>query len=814
MTRALTYVDDQRYIFTSEIDTNAGRTFVAVHWTALAFDASDAFVVPLRKYIRERHEITEVWIVYPRDLSSSFATLRLSERFPTHDDIGMPRLHRFFTVDEHGQLHEENTPSRDAGALVVSEGMASYVIEDGLRQLFRDTDSLATATSGYHFVHPSGVHSDRFIRASQSVSRTQHAFFVAMALLARMAPAPSRTVWVDSASISSVGYAYAELLRRLGVATSYKVETFGGHSGLPAQLQPSTGDVVVISGTTSGSLAKRAIADKGVPATDVFTLFYLCADEPNDENVLQHGVVLCDLTSRPNDLVRPIRDARIEPYVVYRTGTCELCETGHGTIELEGDSFFPATGGIDLRMPSLIDRPLARKRARSGRPATDFDGQDYFEDLYGHNAIVYSRGTPVDGAAYSVTTRIEHLLDTEADSRPARRIVKELQATMPDVVPAAVVSLTDNDSAALGRFAARRFFGDACREVSTDSGTPWRVWRGDGVDSFDSLPDDGVLLICAGVIASGRLVSSISRELRQVKGKYTRRVFIVAAHPQSAASWDIFEKSMERVSSDQVAPPMTTVWRLPREARSPHESTPWDREGIVLDNVGAWLASRPEHAELRAAIDARRMQLSVLTNNQLFVGSRDAGRDTGMYPLRANFALWPFDWTTHEHVPPGTVPTHAEIYATVAHLLYESRRINPVVDQRTINARRHGYALHPAIFDRFNDPVIQAAILRASAPGELQYDLNDDASHTVADILIFTLKNANTEAGGAAYEFLLSLAEGLQEGTPYGLRISAPMLKRVVDVATNTYGPTFEELDSAPRLRALLLYVQRKCAPA
>lgn len=222
--------------------------------------------------------------------------------------------------------------------------------------------------------------------------------------------------------------------------------------------------------------------------------------------------------------------------------------------------------------------------------------------------------------------------------------------------------------------------------------------------------------------------------------------------------------------------------------------------------MGSWLLSAG-FDDLATALEPRVMQLSALTDNALFVG---AGADPMMRPVNRKFALWPFAWDEHPRAREnGAVPTHAEIYATVAHLLYESRRLSPRVDSRTITPRRHGYALQPAMFDRFNDPVIQAAFLRAAEPGELHYETDPDASRAVADIVSFVLSNHTIEAGDASYEFLLALAEGINPSNGYGLKLNSEALTDVLSRARTDFGQDFEQLVSnAPRLRGLLLYLE------
>ena len=800
-----TLVDEHRYVFTSEVEHDEIRSFVTVHWTALPFAPEETFLRPLREYLRPRHEVAEVWMVYPPDMDELFLALQDTDRFPAIDETGTPRLYRFFTIDKTGNFTEQRA-TKSPDAVPVTPAMVRTVTEDGLRQLFRDTESLASATAGFHFTHPSGSHSAHFIRASQAVSRTQHSYFLAMALLDVFHCPSDLTIWVDTAGISTVGYTFADLLRRFGVLHAVRVETFTGYGGLEESLNPVADDLVLISGSTSGSLAQAVVTKKKLPADQVATLFYLGAAIPAAED----GHVLCDLTNRDEDVTPSVRDARIAPYTTFKGEPCDLCVSGSGEIVLDGDSFFPAARALDLRMPGLLDRPLDGKRARATRAqVTHFDGQGYFEDLFGHSAIVYTAGTAVEASAHAVSTRLSHLLEPDAGPGPADRIATALDAAIAGAPPVTVViSLPDKDSAAFGQYVARRLLGDPPTEVAAPDGLRWRVWRGDGGEGLAGLTAGCTVLVCAGVVGSGRQLTSISRELRKVDGGFQPLYFVGAAHPESSTTWSILEQTLGRVSSTGTSR-LTPVWKLPREPRSPGAPTPWTRESDELQRVGDWLADQPEYKTSVATLEARGKQLGALSNKNLFVGATSSGSDVRMRDINRSFALWPFAWETHEASPEGAVPTHAEIYATIAHLLYESRRLSPEVEKRTITVRRHGYALHPAIFDRLNDPVIQAAVLRAAEPGELHYDQDPDASRAVADLLIFVLSNVTTEAGDASYEFLLALVEGLDSADSYGLRIDDKSRRMVLGHAEKVYGTDFEGLQTtAPRVRALLLYLR------
>lgn len=803
MTEKRTAVDENRYLYTTEVNHDGFPDFIAVQWTALSFTPTDAFLAPLRSYLRPRHEVSEVWLVFPKDLLHLFKEVRESERFAEGAKDLVPRVYRFFSVDLNGHVHEEPLAA-DQDVRPVTDSEMTAAIDDGLRQLFRDTDSLATAAAGFHFAHPSGSHSEHFIRASQSVSRLSHTYFVAMALLRLLRPSEADlTIWVDTASISQVGYAWADLLRRGGLAGSPRIETFGGYNGLSDGLRPGPADLVLVSGSTSGSLARQVVTEKRVPLEQVVTLFYLGKELPSKDA----GLVLCDLTNRDENPHPSVREARVVPYATFQAAACDICVSGSGEIRLEGDSFFPATSQLDLRMPTYADRPLD---GISGprEQLIAFDGSNYFADLFGLNAITFDAGTPVDGSPHGVSTRLGHLLGGQLSEKVGATVDAALKGTNPVV---AVVSLLDDDSTELGKFLAQRHLGLGRIDnlgTPAKAGMSWREWRKPGGEGLADIANGGTILVCAAVVGSGRSLTAVARELRKVPGEFDTRYFVAAAHPESSTTWEMLTKTLQRVSVNETSK-LNEIWRLPREPRLPDAKSPWSREEVTLTAIGAWLGSQPKYKHLVTCLEPRLLELGKLDSNTLFVGAVDS-----IAQVNRNFALWPFDWTTHSV---DAVPTHAEIYATVAHLLYESRRRSPRIESRNITARRHGYALHPAVFDRFNDPIIQAALLRAAEPGELHYTTDADASRAVSDLLWFVLSNVGLEAGDAAYEFLLALCEGCDHEDAPGMRIDEQILRSRLEhlESPQHQGPNFAKMElTSPRVRALLLYLRARVDPS
>jgi hypothetical protein len=118
--------------------------------------------------------------------------------------------------------------------------------------------------------------------------------------------------------------------------------------------------------------------------------------------------------------------------------------------------------------------------------------------------------------------------------------------------------------------------------------------------------------------------------------------------------------------------------------------------------------------------------------------------------LRETFAFWLEGYTAG--------PYHAEVLATIAVILQRAREDRKVAesDRLSTSAYRH-VALHPENFSRFNDGVVQAALLRCAYPSELDYRDDYASSDFLKGLILRALHRAADEAGEGTLEFILAL---------------------------------------------------------
>ncbi|WP_305333882.1 hypothetical protein [Nitrosomonas sp.] len=120
--------------------------------------------------------------------------------------------------------------------------------------------------------------------------------------------------------------------------------------------------------------------------------------------------------------------------------------------------------------------------------------------------------------------------------------------------------------------------------------------------------------------------------------------------------------------------------------------------------------------------------------------------------LRKDFAFWKAEYDL------GTDHSVA-VLLTAALILQHAREFNKFKDDddRLASDTFQQVILDPENFARYNDGVIQAALLRAAHPTELDYSSHEGVSRRMTDILSGIFRMNSRQQGEAALEFAFAL---------------------------------------------------------
>ena len=600
------------------------------------------------------------------------------------------------------------------------------------------------ANTNYHFINPSQRHTDRFIRLSNLLSSSAEISLLAMTMLPLLPPTVE-VAHVDTPAMFALVSAVNDHLRVLAPTRPWlRCENFRSYLGVRTHDFATGGEpVVLISASSSGSLAEL-IATRRVPRDRIGHVLYLGEE---DERV-RRAVDLSFDEQRNPEGVRNDRET-------YEDGSCKLCAAGSIPVPLKGDQF-------DMGGPDFEPLTMLKTDAPSGLSAT-------MDRMAGTGAF---RISTARGAGAK-----QFLIDA-GSLASAKTFIKRTAYLARRYVPSMTkeVILLDEGS---------QTFGDL---VAKEAGiAPKFVARGnvDNLDADDE-NEDGMRLdslpvvIVAAVIESGRSLREISRDLRRSRSNSPLIYLIGCAKNASPARREELEKTLIQ-THEAAKHAFASVEDLILPASGPPHA--WLAEIDFLNravagglDLGGTLAARLE----------RLGRSSEPLVDELFLSP---GED----PLRIQpgFVFWPGNTSK-----PPRRSSQADVYYTISSVLQALRTNKPNPEGRALRTNWFQQTrLDPANLGRFNDGVIQASILRAARPVEIDYSTKDDFAREAGRAICRIMDAAHKPRGEAACEALVAIGSGR-------LRMPREELERVL-AERETFPPLVGEL--AAICRRLLL---------
>ena len=244
------------------------------------------------------------------------------------------------------------------------------------------------------------------------------------------------------------------------------------------------------------------------------------------------------------------------------------------------------------------------------------------------------------------------------------------------------------------------------------------------------------LLIVAAVIGKGTRLLSISRDLRDIH--FGARCYVIGF---------------------QVAETQSQITTLKQNLKSPATKSRWDTVIHTALAIGKGLGNSFD-SENKLGISR---EVGAERFNKLS-GSSDGLVEDSFLPssvnlspleLREDFAYWP----EIQYVRSATFAPL--VFASVSALLQKGREDTTLPSNCQLSTEAYqNVVLDPENFHRYNDGVIQSAILRAAYPHELDYSCSSELSNTVKKMLLKVFENITKCQGEAAFEFALALRTG------------------------------------------------------
>lgn len=592
---------------------------------------------------------------------------------------------------------------------------AASIKRASLTAIFRARNGFIESTPNYHFENPSKKHTDRFIRLSNILSAQAEISFIAFCTLP-FVPIDCEAAYLDTPALYPIVAAINDHRRLLLPGHPPIVaDNFGSYEG--ARRYPFTDQdksVVLISASSSGGLGEMLVQTQRFAPDRIIHILFLWGRPFGDETLPQGTLAVADLAYEDATNPLGIKDLPAD----HSKGTCALCDMGSTAIPLHGDQF-------DLPGPRL--EPLLIKQSDA-------------PDKLSQTIAMFSATQALGVGLGRRDSRMPRLLNVDV---PKLLGSPKFADTLNYVIARSTPNQTGH---ILVLDKHSQPIADLIKANLEETGqAPKLLSR----DQIDQIPD-GIatpVIVVAAVIESGRALLDISRDLRQ-RCRAAPLVYIVGVNKTTGSQ----RREMLRDNLSMAG------------ARTRHE--------VVFVSSLVLPPSSDDHAwtaELRTFERAR--QIQVLTDEQeAIISDRIARLSNAERPLIDDLFL-PSVAQSKLKVQSGFVfareeavkkYTQADVFFTIAAVLQRLRaNADKVGAQRALRADWFQQtALAPENFGRFNDGVIQASLLRAAQPSELNYASRPELSQEMGRIIARIVASADESRGEAAGEFLLAIASG------------------------------------------------------
>jgi len=569
-------------------------------------------------------------------------------------------------------------------------------IQQGLNSLVVANPVVQVAPAGHVFRHPSKTINKLFIQARELATSEAELAFAGRCLVNAFPLLGS--AGLAQVYIDTMGiYALVrEALTFVGNIAS--VHSYHSYAELSELSPPSEPYAVIISASTTGGMARRLHLEQGFDEGRLLTLI----DGGRGD---RHGKVLVALDE-------------IDPS--YRKQLADGTET---QIELFGEFF---------SSKSKPPRAVTLGVSHSPKKLSDFLKQFGINGVLDLNAqaepSAKSRLISLDRKAIGTNQKLLAWIDDEISWRVGSGIDH-------------VVHADDAGSKLLGERAAdglHKSRGSAARPKVTAYGNLHAA----------TLEDAHGVLVVQALAGDGGVLREISRDLREFLPPGMPRHFLAGVGlPQSEETWERLQQFLVKNTSSREYG--FSAWLvLPTGADGTADA--W--QDLIRLGERAQVQS-PTDLSLNASTVADSLELVARLVQESFNGFLPTTAGSPLYLSEGFLFFGNLFKDQLDKVPTSTT------YATVAAVLQAARDLNVPVRQ----LRSTGYesvVLSPENFLRFNDNLLQACILRAVHPSELDYSSSPHLSRLMKELMLKIFARNTSAYGAASLEFAAAMACG------------------------------------------------------
>ena len=585
-----------------------------------------------------------------------------------------------------------------------------------LLTIFDRRNTLLVSPPTHHFAKPSKRHSNKFIRTANALVDGAEITFIAACCLQYVNDSV-RHFYCDTGGIAVVAFAIDSLRRRFAPGMiNASVNTFESYGGLKKfDFRSCDTASVLLSASTSGGLERDILnQEPRLRPTQIITLFSL-----GDRKTESHIVLDLEISKQHRESLGEFRS--------YPEDDCLLCKEGSIHVPMMGDQFIPSQSVTDTVLIKQTHAPVWLSRFLS---ATACNGV----------LRAFYPNPDSSQSASLVFIDMEQLFEGIVKAVSLQKRIDRMISQATPVATTRILYLGDPSSAKLAAQIQSRL-KELRHEASNLEIRPIR-------EALNGLSEsDGATIVVAGAIASGQSLLSASQLLRNLETSGAITYLVGLSRMSTVSEYEKLERDlrMGEVSSDYGFCVAERI-NLPLNGR--FSVTSWDEELELLQAL-----SDATHGSLRTCFEERiRFLQEAASRDHRGLADRlfwPASNSVELQ-LRPGFVFFPKD------VDPQKASQGDVFFAVVAVLHH--LRVGSGAKSLLRQTEYKRVLISPLCFDRFNDGILQAALLRAANRPELDYSSSPEESEAMCNVLRAILEGADTTKGEAAREFLLAIA--------------------------------------------------------
>jgi hypothetical protein len=609
----------------------------------------------------------------------------------------------------------------------------------------RNESLVVAAPLGFYFSKLSNRYSSHFIR-TESLLRC--AFSIELLAL-RLLPAFSSYCEQQKRSASKVRvlldsmviWPVAQALTQMHQAEEeirYAIESFKSYEGVGSHTVPSGPAFVIISASTSGGLETKLLNVLGAKQVEVWTLLGLKpeleseVDDDEDGSLKRNEIFALPRTLEGAPALGGLRE-------VFQPDVAAI-PPGAEAVRVIGERF--------------LSHNVRPKLVRLAHKSLDDRHKTTLANLAKEKIVLAARRRLGGKAWWSISFDLRALVNKYSETGETPSVLEHWLTNYAFPGPVLVVYPHDVESANVPDIGQNERLAQRAKRIllkTAKDPSDVRVVDHTALDRPESevkefLSRAGVLVI-APVIANGFIFKQISASLRSVKLRGPRLYISLAVLPDSQVRLSELKADLESNSDD-------SAYRFKHGLALPigriDETIGWQHEYTLLKEVKETCEDLgiavPQRFSMRVASFA---DAKCLDGEHTFLPTC-AGDPL---PITGGFLLW----STKEPIS-GNEYGSAVLFTVAAFLEACRAARSGANDTSLISGLFQQTLIAPANFTRFNDPAIQAALLRCAYPSEMNYAASAEASQDMSQLIKKFIRLHDAPSGAALGEFLLALA--------------------------------------------------------